>query len=170
MRKKIVSIAPAIVVAFATIALILFLCSWTSFHQHESLTPIEIASSLPEKEDQPPMFDKSNLDGHNVVQFLFKDFEGGCVYSLNQKIFLFTENSDAEKVHCYLGCATNEKCTPVAITTTGNYLILQTGEGEKIAVQMEPYQSDEIITPTEPLLFENLPDSEKDSLFELIGE
>lgn len=170
MRKKIVSIAPAIVVAFATIALILFLCSWTSSHQHESLTPIEIASSLPEKENQTPMFDKSHLYGHNVAKFLFKDLGGGCIYSLDQKIFLFTELSDVAKVSCFLACATEEECTPVAITSTGNYLVLKTEQGEKIAVQMEPYQSDEIITPTEPLLFENLPDPEKDSLFELIGE
>ena len=169
MRKKIVFIVPTLVVTLVTVAIILFLCSWTS-DQQKSLTPADIVITGSPEQEEPPVFDKSNLDGHNVVQFLFKDLGGGCIYSLDQKIFLFTELSDVAKVSCFLACATEEECTPVAITTTGNYLILQTGEGEKIAVQMEPYQSDEIITPTEPLLFENLPDSEKDSLFELIGE
>lgn len=38
---------------------------------------------------------------------------------------------------CYLDCATKENCTPIAITVTGNYMIFETRQGEKIAVPMQ---------------------------------
>ena len=179
MRKKLVIVIPAIIIAIAIMAIIIHLSVRSSYPQNaltpadlvlsepeNSLTPADIVLSDSHDQETQPMFDKSTA-GDNVAKYVFKDFEGGCIYSLNQKIFLLTENSDAEKVRCYLGCATEEKCTPVTITTTGNYLILQTEQGEKIAVQTKQYQMDEFIEPTEPIPFDNLPEQEKNSLFEL---
>ena len=131
--------------------------------------PGAIVANLLEKEE-PAVFDKEKVDCDTVVKFLFKDFDGGCVYSLDHKIFLMTENSDDEKVICYLDCATEENCKPIAITTTGNYMILETEQGDKIPVPIEKSQMGQLIEPREPIAFDNLAEQEKNSLFELIEE
>lgn len=163
MRKKIILTLVLIVAVMATIGGIHFL---NNNETEDVLTPEDVIANLPEKEEQA-VFDK---DSDEVIKFLFKDFDGGCVYSLNQKIFLMTENSDEEKVIYYLECATEENCKPIAITTTGNYMILKTDQGEKIAVQMEKSQKERLIESREPIAFDDLPEKEKNSLFELIEE
>ena len=166
MRKRIILAVVLIVVVIATIGGIHFL---NNNETEDVLKPGDLIINLPEKEELV-VFDKEKTDSHEVIKFLFKDLEGGCVYSLDQKIFLMTENSDEEKVICYLDCATEESCKPIAITTTGNYMILETEQGEKIAVQMEKSQMERLIEPREPIAFDDLPEKEKNSLFELIEE
>lgn len=166
MRKRIILAVVLIVAVIATIGGIHFL---NNNETEDVLKPGDLIINLPEKEELV-VFDKEKTDSHEVIKFIFKDLEGGCVYSLDQKIFLMTENSDEEKVICYSDCATEESCKPIAITTTGNYMILETEQGEKIAVQMEKSQKERLIEPREPIAFDDLPEKEKNSLFELIEE
>lgn len=166
MRKKIILAVVLIVAIGATIGGIHY------FNNNETnniFGPGDIIANLPEKEE-PTVFDKEKIDCDKVVKFLFKDFDGGCVYSLDQKIFLMTENSDDEKVISYLECATEENCKPIAITATGNYMILETEQGEKIAVPMEESKMEQLIEPRTPIAFDDLAEQEKNSLFELIEE
>ena len=165
MRKKVLAVV-LIVAVIATIGVFHFLNN-NETKTKAVLKPSDLTANLPEEE--PAVFDTEKTDSDEVIKFLFKDCEGGCVYSLNQKIFLMTENSDEEKVICYLNCATEESCKPLAITTTGNYMILETEQGEKIAVQMES-QMERLIEPREPIAFDDLTEKEKNSLFELIEE
>lgn len=166
MRKRVIL---AVVLIVAIVATIGGRHYFNDIKTKNGFSPGDIVANLPAKEE-PAVFDKERIDCDEVVKFLFKDFDGGCVYSLDQKIFLMTENSDDAKVICYLDCATEENCKPIAITTTGNYMILETEQGEKIAVQMEKSQMEQLIEPREPIAFDDLAEQEKNSLFELIEE
>ena len=166
MRKRIIL---AVVLIVAIVAAIGAFHYFNNIETNNVFEPGAIVANLPEKEE-PAVFDKEKVDCDTVVKFLFKDFDRGCVYSLDHKIFLMTENSDDEKVICYLDCATEENCKPIAITTTGNYMILETEQGDKIAVPMEKSQMGQLIEPREPIAFDNLAEQEKNSLFELIEE
>jgi len=132
------------------------------------ITPEDIAANLPE--EQKAVFDKTNVDESNITKFVFKDFEGGCVYSLDEKTFLLTEDSEEQKVICYLDCATKVCCKPIAITETGNYLILETTSGETVAAKMKRSEMDKIVIPTETIAIDDLAEKEKNSLFKLIEE
>ena len=165
MRKRIVL---AVVLIVAIVAAIEGFHYFNNIETNNVLTPRAIVANLPEEE--PVVFDKEKVDCDKVTKFLFKDFDGGCVYSLDHKIFLMTENSGDEKVICYLDCATEENCKPIAIATTGNYMILETEQGDKIAVPMEKSQMGQLIEPREPIAFDDLAEQEKNSLFELIEE
>lgn len=152
-----------IIVAIA-IVLISGGCSRSNF------TPSDVSANLPD-EQKSAVFDKTNEGNEYIItKFVFKDFEEGCVYSLDQKTFLLTENSEKQKVTCYLDCATKVCSKPIAITKTGNYLILETVSGETVAVQMEQSEEDKIVIPTEPIAMDDLADEERNSLFELIEE
>lgn len=164
MRKKISLAVVLIAAVIVTIGGIYYVSSNKS---KGTLSPEELtAANLPEK-DKQEVFDKEENDSSEVSKFLFKDFDGGCVYSLDQKVFLLTENSEAEKVTCYLACTTEENCKPIAITATGNYMILENERGEKIAVKTQKEQSAE---PGKQMAFDKLSQEEQNSLFELIEE
>ncbi len=167
MRKKI-TLAMIAVIAIVSVS---GGCSRFNDGKAGPITPADIAANLPEGQ-KPAFFDKTN-DGNecdDITKFVSKDFDGGCVYSLDEKTFLVTENSEEQKVTCYLDCATKVCCKPIAITETGNYLILETTSGETVAAKMERSEMDKVVIPTETIAIDDLAEKEKNSLFELVEE
>ena len=170
MRKKVILVAVLIVAIVAIAGGIYFFGEGGT---ENVLTPEELPVvgnvnvSLPE---EPAVFNKEENSSEDIIKFVFKDFAGACVYSLNQRNFVMTENSDEEKVACYLEWATKENCIPIAVTTSGNYMIFRTEQGEKIAVQTVRYQTQILIEAREPIAFDDLSEQEKNSLLELIEE
>ena len=155
MRKKLVIVIPAIIIAIAMIAILIHLSVGSSYPQNvltpadivltepeNALTPADLVLSDSQKQETQLIFDKSTA-GDNVAKYVFKDFEDGCIYSLNQKIFILTENSDAEQVPCYAVCSTDEACTPIATTYSGNYMICMLEDGSEWAVRMHKAEMNE---------------------------
>lgn len=165
MRKRIIFGLVSFLIIVSTVG---GFCYFKNNEKQNSLTPKDLVIISEPK--RPVIFEKNKIEGSKIIKFLFKDFDGGCVYSIDEKIFLVTENSDKEDVICYMVCATEEKCKPIAVTTTGNYMIFENEQNEKIAVPMEQSQMWQLIDPKEPVPFDDLAKQEKISLFELIEE
>lgn len=144
---------------------------WGKLNNNESkiskpISPVDLMERTPKDEEQFPIFQKSKTEYGELKKFAFKEIEGRCVYSLDDSIFLLTEDSNSDDVICFADCSTEQKARPLAITRDGNFMVLETEKGEKIAVKMEVSQSERIIQPDENVIqFESLED--KNSLFKL---
>ena len=157
------------IIAVIGVAFVIGSCGGFSDKSTTSLTPSDLATNLLHQKEVA-FFDKAN-DGNeykDITKFEFKDFEGGCVYSLDQKTFLVTQNSEASKVICYLDCMTKVCGKPKAITKTGNYLIVETSLGEIAGAKLECSERDKVVTPTDTIAIDELPEQERNSLYELI--
>lgn len=168
MRKKLIIVIPAIIIAIAIIAILIRLSVRPSYPQ-SALTPADIVLSDSHQQETQPMFDKSSA-GDNVTKYVFKDFEGGCIYSLEQKIFLLTENSDAEQVLCYALCSTDEACTPIATTYSGNYMICMLEDGSEWAVRMHKAEMNEILETSEFIPLDEIAEYKDNSFYVLVED
>lgn len=165
MRKKIILAAGLIVAIIVAIGGSYYL---ENNETKKVLTPADITVEQLEVEEEVSVLNKEELN--NCNKFLFKDLKGACVYSLNQKYFFVTENSDEQQVICYFECATEENCKPIATTGTGRYMIFKTEQGEKVAAQMKESNGERLIEAGQTIVFDDLAEEEKNSLFELIEE
>ena len=169
LRKKLIKIGMTIGVGAMAIGVFWNLNNNNNNNNNKiskTITPEDLMESTPKEEEQFPIFQKSKTEYDELKKYAFKEIKDRCVYSLDDRIFLLTEDSNSDDVICFADCLTEQKARPLAITRDGDFMVLETEEGEKIAVKMEISQSERIIEPNENLIqFESFED--KDSLFKL---
>lgn len=176
-REKDAIIAGALVTA-TTIATIIggvrSLSNNKTKNKNEAVTsrPITPADIKGTHEEEIAIFQKTKTEYSELRKFIFYDLNGICLYSLDQKIFLLTQDSDDVAVICYADCATEKESNPVAMTKDRSILILETEEGKKIAVRMRPSEEEETIDSEDynSMEYEELDKKYKNSLFELVEE
>ncbi|MFR6022068.1 MAG: hypothetical protein ACLUHC_03960 [Clostridia bacterium] len=167
LRKKLIKIGMTIGVGAMAIGVFWNLNNNNNNNKiSKPIIPEDLMESTQKEEEQFPIFQKSKTEYDELKKYAFKEIKDRCVYSLDDRIFLLTEDSNSDDVICFADCSTEQKARPLAITRDGDFMVLETEEGEKIAVKMEASQSERIIEPNKNLIqFESFED--KDSLFKL---
>ena len=104
MRKKLVIVIPAIIIAIAMIAILIHLSVGSSYPQNvltpadivltepeNALTPADLVLSDSQKQETQLIFDKSTA-GDNVAKYVFKDFEDGSEWAVRMHKAEMNEN------------------------------------------------------------------------------
>lgn len=163
MRKKII----LTVMAFVAITVAILGTHYLKDNETKGgFTPEVLTVNMLEKKAVALWDEKKNADD-KVSKFLVRDMEGACVYSLNQKYFFLVGNTKENKNIIYLECATEQNCKPVALTASGNYMIVENEQKQQLAVKLVEGGT-ATKQASEVMAFNDLIQEEKDSLFELI--
>lgn len=156
MRKKVT--CTILIIAIVAIGGIF----WPKEETKNYITLVDLPEMYEEKE--VPTFNKSNING-NVSKYTIKSIEDICIYSINKTHFIIAENTNKSEARYYLETATNEKCEPIAITITGNYMILKNEKGEKIATEIKQSTEQQSTELPQQIPFRKLAEFERNSLF-----
>ena len=147
------------------VVLILGVACTTKKESKNELTPKDLVA---ENSEKILVFDMEEAGGE-VKRFLFKDLTKSCVYSIGKNTFIVAEYSEKEKARYYLVCKTKGEYEPIAISTTGNEIILKNKEKKEFLAKMEKNTDIEEAKIQEVTPLEEIK-NKKISLFNLVEE
>lgn len=153
------------ILTLTLVVLILGVACTTKKESKNALTPKDLVAA---NSEETLVFDMNEAGGE-VKRFLFEDLTKGCVYSIGKNTFIVAEYSEKEKARYYLVCKTKGEYEPIAISTTGNEIILKNKDKKEFFAKMENNTDIEDAKIQEVTPLEEIKDK-KNSLLKLVEE